>query len=362
LHQHHKSNKMMRINTRRSLLNRPLKRENSILLLFISISMVFFFSCNAPQAENKSRKVPESVKQQTGIHKTFKRGPVTVDLELDKQEISIADRLNLTLTITSDEEYDVDLPGFGEKLEQFGIVDYHTSQPALTGDKQLKISRSYVLEPFLSGEYAIPPMSVSFRKKGDTEDKLHEIQTEEITVTVTSLLPENFKELTLHDIKPPENLPQSYALLLWFGGGFLLLITAGIVLLVFVYKRKQTGEEAGILKILAHQQAFDELQALITEDLVGKGQIKAFYQKISKILRRYIENRFFIRAPEQTTEEFLIGMQARKDFDEAHKTLLKNFLIFCDLVKFARHEPVADDIQNTFDACKAFIMETQVKE
>ena len=37
----------------------------------------------------------------------------------------------------------------------------------------------------------------------------------------------------------------------------------------------------------------------------NKGRIKEFYERISNILRHYIEHRFDLHAPERTTEEFL---------------------------------------------------------
>jgi len=327
-----------------------------IVFLFIMISVALFSSCNTPEEKTASDN------EGTGIHKIFKRGPVSVHLDVDKNEITIADRLNLTISVISEEDYDVELPGFGDKLEQFGIVDYYTSQPSLTDESRSKISRSYVLEPFLSGDYIIPPMQIHFKKKNNTDGTLHEIETEEITIRVTSLLPENFKEMTLHDIKPPENLPQSYGLWLWSGGIALVLLITGIAVFVFIRKRKRNGDDALIRKIPAHQLAFDELNALVSEKLVEKGAIKEFYHKISDILRRYIENRFYIRAPELTTEEFLTGIKTANNFDNTHKILLKNFLTHCDLVKFARHHPQTEDIQKTFDSCKEFIAGTQEKE
>lgn len=331
-----------------------------VLLFFILFAGAWLSSCQAQAPGEK--KQADQVKKDTGIHKTFERGPISVLLDMDKAEITIADRLNLTLSVIFDEDYDVQLPKFGEKLEQFGIVDYHTSQPSLTGNNQSKISRSYLLEPFLSGEYEIPPMTVHFKKKGDSNDTLHEISTEGITIHVTSLLPENFEKLTLHDIKPPEDLPQFYDLWLWIGGIALVFLISGIVVFIIIRKRKRNGDNALINKIPAHQQAFDELNALVSEKLVEKGAIKEFYHQISNILRQYIENRFFIRAPELTTEEFLINIQTANDFDNTHKILLKNFLTLCDLVKFAKHQPQTEDIQKTFDSCKEFILGTQEKE
>lgn len=349
-----------------------LRKQSLMFFLIIFFSVVMLCSCNRTEEDTVSEKINDTV--DTGIHKTFERGPVSVQIDVDKKEITIADRLNLSISIISDEAYDVKLPGFGEKLDQFGIVDYHTSQPELTGDNRSKISRSYILEPFLSGEYVIAPMKIFFKKKdnsNDSEDEIdheigheidHEIETEEITVHVTSLLPENFEQLTLHDIKPPENLPQSYNLWIWGGILFGFALLSGIAVVVIIRTRKKTSDGIAANKIPAHLLAFDEFNALVSENLVEKGDIKVFYQKISDIVRRYIENRFNIKAPEQTTEEFLSGIQTRNDFNDTYKALLKNFLTHCDLVKFARHQPETEDIQNTFDSSKEFILGTKEEE
>jgi hypothetical protein len=42
-----------------------------------------------------------------------------------------------------------------------------------------------------------------------------------------------------------------------------------------------------------------------------------------------------------------------------HQLLLAQFLRHCDLVKFAELQPTEAEIQETFDACKAFILETR---
>ncbi len=96
--------------------------------------------------------------------------------------------------------------------------------------------------------------------------------------------------------------------------------------------------------------------------MIEQGQVKLFYIRISDILRHYIENRFALHAPERTTEEFLAELQQSAVLAHGHKILLKEFLLHCDLVKFAELLPANDQIQKTFDLCKLFIVETQVKE
>lgn len=311
------------------------------------------FSCSKEKTTGGSRE-----KEETGIHETVERGPVTLFLDIDHKEITVAERLNLKITMVIDEDYEVKLPGFGEKLDQFGIVDYRTTQPELTEDNRKKVSRSYVLEPFLSGEYVISSMEVAFWKDGEEETEAHIIETPEVNIAVKSILPEDLEEVKLNEIKPPVPFPRSYNLWIWLGVGSVLIV-GGITVAVILIRRRKKVEEVWSQRVPAHELAYAELRRLVAEDLVKKGEIKVFYQRLSGIVRYYIENRFGLRAPEQTTEEFLTGLEAAQEFPGTYKPLLKTFLNHCDLVKFAEHQPRAEDIQRTFDSCKAFIKGTE---
>jgi hypothetical protein len=112
----------------------------------------------------------------------------------------------------------------------------------------------------------------------------------------------------------------------------------------------------------AHELAYEALRRLVAENLIKQGEIKVFYRRLSGIVRRYIENRFGLHAPEQTTEEFLTGLEAAQEYPGTYKPLLKTFLNHCDLVKFAEYQPQAEDIQKTFDSCMAFINGTKEEE
>lgn len=326
---------------------------SGIRAAILALLMLALFSCG--KQENRVSKTGAG----SGIHKTFERGPVTVTIGTDKKEITIADRLNFTISVVADEDYEIKLPGLGEKLEQFGVVDYHTSQPELIGKNRKKISRSYVLEPFLSGDYTIPAMKVRFWKKGKEKEDQHEIETEKIVIKVKSLLPEKMQKMKLHDIKPPVQLPSSYSSWIWPASIAGTATLIGLAVFLIIHKRRRAGIVDAIIARPAHEIAFEGLEKLMAEKLIEKGEIKRFYERISDILRRYIEDRFGINAPEQTTEEFLAGLKAREDFPANHKLLLKKFLTHCDLVKFAEHRPQNEDIKQTFESCKEFISGTK---
>lgn len=202
-------------------------------------------------------------------------------------------------------------------------------------------------------------MKIIFFKKGENEGK-HNIETPEVTVKVTSLLPEDVKDLQLNEIVPPLPYPRSYKV--WVYSGSVLIIIALLAGGFIFYRRRLNGSDAIGARLKAHEIAYNELKVLIDENLIDKGEIKQFYLRLSSIVRRYIENRFGLKAPEQTTEEFLTGLERDSEFPAEYKPLLKDFLRHCDLVKFARFEPGTEDIQKSFDSCKAFIKGTEEQD
>ena len=68
--------------------------------------------------------------------------------------------------------------------------------------------------------------------------------------------------------------------------------------------RRQTPEEI----------AQAALALLLAENLPGRGLVKEFYLRLTGIVRQYVEDTTGIRAPEQTTEEFLRDMRSRAVF------------------------------------------------
>ena len=88
----------------------------------------------------------------------FESGPVSFRVSLSDSSVTIAQRVKMLLETHSQKGWRAELPKFGDKLSEFGIVDYHNYQPELGDGGAVVTKRLYELEPFLSGEYKIPPM------------------------------------------------------------------------------------------------------------------------------------------------------------------------------------------------------------
>jgi hypothetical protein len=88
-------------------------------------------------------------------------------------------------------------------------------------------------------------------------------------------------------------------------------------------------------------------------------ELDAFFVELSDIVRHYLEDRFELRSPELTTEEFLEQMSDSPDLTLEHQRLLRGFLRRADLVKFAQHVPSKEDIQDSVGAAERFLDETR---
>ena len=97
----------------------------------------------------------------------------------------------------------------------------------------------------------------------------------------------------------------------------------------------------------------------VLEKLVEEGRIREFYDKLSDCLRHYIEYRFKLRAPERTTEEFLLEVQGADVLIVERQEDLKKFLEHCDLVKFAKYQPDAEQINGALEMVKDFVDKTK---
>ncbi len=86
-------------------------------------------------------------------------------------------------------------------------------------------------------------------------------------------------------------------------------------------------------------RALLELSDLVARGLIGRGEFKAFFLELTGIVRRYIERAHRIRAPEQTTEEFLNAAARDPRFRPDVLATLRRFLETADLVKFAAYRP-----------------------
>ncbi len=265
--------------------------------------------------------------------------------------ISTAGDLRLVLETRAAEDWSVSFPDIPDTMGGFQVAERRTEERVLDRDRNL-VSRSYTLEPFLPGDYAIPRLEVSFGEQGGSYP--FSLSSEEIAIQVVSVLPPQLGEQDIGDIAGPLSLPRRPAPWIGLGAAVLVLGAAAAVLV----RRRLLGRSAPPEQPKEPwESAMEELEALLARNLAGRGRYEEFYSGISDLTRRYVERRFGVRAPEQTTEEFLVKAKDHRTLS-GYRPLLQDFLNHCDLVKFARYQPSAEEMKETVHACRRFLTET----
>jgi len=137
----------------------------------------------------------------------------------------------------------------------------------------------------------------------------------------------------IRDIHGPVLLPKKgeFLIPLAIAGAAL----AALALLVYFIRRKKKTAPA----LPAHEIAFAELARAKTWIKENKGVIYA--QRLSEILRQYVEARFLVHSTRQTTDELLHQLRLADLFEDRKQQLhdLKVCLDRCDLAKFAHLAP-----------------------
>jgi hypothetical protein len=327
---------------------------------FLSLAFLGLVAC-APSSEQEQVDTEISaprVAEGEPIRVESALGPVTTTVVVTPKSPLIGDIMSLTLTVEAKDGVELTMPKSREAFSRFEITDEDQGREAIDGGE--RHTQSYKIQTSSSGRLRIPPMRLVFvdtRPGEEASGEERELLTEEIAILVRPVLSgEEATDATLRPIRRPleEHLGPSLWQRYWwaFLGGPLLLATlvAGLI-----WRR---GRKA--VQISPYERASVALSELEAGGLPDEEARDYWYVELSSIVRRYLEDRFALRAPELTTEEFLRVAQRSVLISSEHKALLSSFLADCDQVKFAGYAPGEEESRSVLAAARRFLLETRV--
>jgi hypothetical protein len=137
---------------------------------------------------------------------------------------------------------------------------------------------------------------------------------------------------------------------------YIVIILGGIGLLFVLWKLlRKVHRTIRLMRMSPRERALHDLAELLAKDLIGRNLVKEFYLELTLIVRQYIERAHAIRAPEQTTEEFLVAVSHDPRFNPDTVKKLKLFLEAADLVKFAAYRPAPDAIDKATSTAREYV-------
>ena len=280
-------------------------KEGVKRLCVLCVLCGFIFSLGAEQVADLSRD---------GVGITIDAEPRAVDLARD---------FYVTVTLSTPSGVTAELPDLRDRFQGFRVAENFAEKPVSDKDGRTTTVSRWRLEPDpLARRYRLAPFAVqsgngSFATSPVFFDSpaAREAATGEIEVDPTRDLP-----------------PFSWKLV-----GICAAALAGLLLvlalLYFIFRKIRLAVRVHRMSPL--ERALYELDKLLKKGLPGRGFYKDFYVELTMVVRRYIERRYGVRAPNLTTDEFLLAAGADPAFPQTSIAELKAFLESADLVKFA---------------------------
>lgn len=194
-----------------------------------------------------------------------------------------------------------------------------------------------------------------------------------MTVLFASFVPAEENDLTLqnspalqqnqpqdiHDIYPPILLQAQFKW--WFVILAAAAIAAAAAVVFFLLRKRKQGSAP---EIPPHQTALADLT--LARHFITDNQSLLYAERVSEILRIYIEKRFRIHSTRQTTTEFLASLNTSGASAEpgliAYRSSLKEFLNQCDMAKYAHKKSAREHMEKMEEGVRSFIEQTIPEE
>lgn len=235
-------------------------------------------------------------------------------------------------------------------------VRHTTSERRPVDDDLIKTIQRITLSSFQVGTHHLSTGVVEFVGR-DMEPVIREFPV--VGFEVVSLLDD--EEVGRGEMHPLLEWPSRVPMWVWVLPG-VAVIALGLGWLTSYWLRQRRTIVRQPPPPPAHETALNALQLLKSKGYMERNEVEPFYIELSSIVRVYLEDRFDLRAPEQTTEEFIREAAEMRALNAEQKSLVGAFLEQSDLVKFARFHPGAEAMQDAFIAAEQLVQETKQQE
>lgn len=260
-----------------------------------------------------------------------------------KENITVGDKCILSLKASGLTVDTIDR----DKLKEtnFGDFELLDIKPNQTGGIDL------VLSAYKAGKVELLSADIFYNVNNQTQF----VKTTALPIEIKSVLDPQKPSQDIQDIKGIITVSHSLS---WWLKIILVVIILGIIIFLVVryiikHKKHKPTQEEIILAIPPREYAIQQLDELKNKNLIEKGQIKDYYDTLSDILRYYVSRVYKVDGLEKTTKELFSLLKDKMDIENNRE--LRNFLINCDFVKFAKVVPTQEDTQADFEQAKSFI-------
>ena len=157
----------------------------------------------------------------------------------------------------------------------------------------------------------------------------------------------------IQDIRGPIDIPTAAP---WVHRLLLTLVVLAVLGGIWWALRRRARKQAEF-----RESAAARARARLSEAWAWVDQPERFCTRLSEVVRVYLEERFGLKAPDQTTEEFLASLPQSSELEPGLKPIMEEFLTQCDWVKFAQGDPGRIECERLHQMASRLVDETGVE-
>jgi hypothetical protein len=293
----------------------------------------------------------------TGTASTPADAP-TVAVRVDKPEAHVGDRIDFSITSVGPRAMPVVLPATLD-LGPFSELG-RTLEETDLGDGKMRRLFTLGVAAYEPGSFTIPSVELTYF---GPDGRVKSVRTTPVPVTIKSLLA-NEPEPKLKENADSVPVIQRDYLALYVAGG---LLAAGLgALLALLIRRRLRARRPAVPAAPprpAHEVAMEKLDRLGTV-LAQGGDLRAFYFELSEAMREYLGGRFGFDSLELTTEELMAALRKvpAEETRAVPDSEIEGWLSGCDLVKFAKFSPSAEQARGALETAIRMVKATRPRQ
>ncbi len=279
---------------------------------------------------------------------------IVVSASIDSTTLMLGDQTDLHLQVTHEASEQVEMPVFGESLQDgIEIVDKTIVDTLTLADGRVQLNQYLTLTSFKDSLFVINPIAVA--SGADT------FWTESMALNVVQPF-EVDTTLAITDIKDIEKAPiWWWGIIRWILLGLLIagLCVGGYYLWRWLESKRKPEEEPINPDLLrpADEVALEKLDEIKAAKIWKDGKVKEYQTELTDVVREYIGRRFDVQSTEKTSDETLRAMKPL--IDKELFTKLSKMLQLADLVKFAKWHTTPDENEQALTTAYDFVNETK---
>lgn len=283
---------------------------------------------------------------------TFKSKAQSLKIEtsVNKKEIRIGDDIACTLKVTyNPADYFIQKIQLPDTFHGFELVS-QVKTDTIAQSPSMVTQSIFHFTHFDSGYYFVPSFPIYCKGKNSLSDTI--LYSDSIGILVNTIPIDTSQPIkpiyAIRDAKIPLTTILKYTLIA------AILLAILIFLIIYFYKKYKNKPQVKIEEIKnilpPYEQAIQDLQNILQNELWKQYDTKTFYTLWSDIFRKYLEDQFHLDCFEKTSSEIISQARKMKELANSRQSM-RNLFDTADMVKFAKANPdIETHIQCVNDA------------